>query len=195
MIRRSFILLAAFAALALGVACNGDDDPAPEATATQTEAAPTETSTPPATATSAESPAATAVEPSASPTTESTTAATEAPSGDACASLAPEAEDASFVFVTTLASGDTLESGATVEGCSRTFESNVPWSLVDREGNVLVESFSMGGGVDGPAPFEFTVEYEVTEAQVGHLFVGGNDPSDGEGFPPVTNQIPVVLLP
>ena len=53
----------------------------------------------------------------------------------------------------------------------------------------------MGGGVDGAAPFAFTVEYSVASAQVGHLFVGGDDPSDGEGFPPVTNQIPVVLLP
>lgn len=97
--------------------------------------------------------------------------------------------------MTNVTSGDTLESGDSVEGCSRTFESHVPWYLVDREGNTIAESFTMGGGVDGPAPFEFTVEYEVDEAQVGHLFVGGDDPSDGAGFPPSLNQIPVVLLP
>lgn len=124
---------------------------------------------------------------SASPTTAAT--------ADACSDLAPEAADAAFTFVTNLQSGDTLENGASVEGCSRTFESNVPWHLEDREGNVIAESFTMGGGVDGPAPFEFTVEYEVAEPQVGHLFVGGEDPSGGEGFPPVLNQIPVVLLP
>lgn len=120
---------------------------------------------------------------------------TEAPSGDACADLAPEAFDASFVFVTNVTSGAHLDSGDSVEGCSRTFESHVPWHLVDRKGNMIAESFAMGGGVDGPAPFEFTVEYEVDEAQVGHLFVGGDDPSGGEGFPPSLNQIPVVLLP
>lgn len=125
----------------------------------------------------------------------SPTATTTAASEDACADLAPEAVDAAFTFVTNLQSGDTLESGASVEGCSRTFESNVPWRLEDRDGNVIAESFTMGGGVDGPAPYEFTVEYEVDEPQVGHLFVGGDDPSGGEGFPPVLNQIPVVLLP
>ncbi|MCB9491416.1 MAG: Gmad2 immunoglobulin-like domain-containing protein [Dehalococcoidia bacterium] len=122
--------------------------------------------------------------------------ATETPmAGDACSDLAPEAADASFTFVTNVGSGDVLESGATVEGCSRTFESNVPWRLEDREGNVIAQSNTMGGGVDGPAPFEFTVDYSVSEAQIGHLFVGGEDPSDGAGFPPVLNQIPVVLQP
>lgn len=135
-----------------------------------------------------------------SATAEATSSATPESSvtpalGDACADLAPEAADASFVFVTNVTSGDTLESGDSVEGCSRTFESHVPWYLVDREGNTIAESFAMGGGSDGAAPFEFTVEYEVGEAQVGHLFVGGDDPSDGAGFPPGLNQIPVVLLP
>ncbi|MGE3961014.1 MAG: Gmad2 immunoglobulin-like domain-containing protein [Dehalococcoidia bacterium] len=124
-----------------------------------------------------------------------TPSASDSDGGDACADLAPEAADAAFTFVTNVASGDVLESGAAVEGCSRTFESNVPWRLEDREGNVIAQSFTMGGGVDGAAPFEFTVEYEVDEPQIGHLFVGGEDPSDGAGFPPVLNQVPVVLLP
>ncbi len=110
-------------------------------------------------------------------------------------SPASQAAEATFTFVTNVVSGQVLGSGDAVEGCSRTFESNVPWRLDDREGNVIAEASTMGGGVDGAAPFEFTVEYEVDEAQVGHLFVGGDDPSDGEGFPPVLNQIPVVLVP
>ena len=141
---------------------------------------------------------------SGSASAEETAVATAAPSetapattaaGDACADLAPEAVDASFTFVTNVASGDVFESGTTVEGCSRTFESNVPWRLEDREGNVIAQSNTMGGGVDGPAAFQFTVDYSVSEAQIGHLFVGGEDPSGGAGFPPVLNQIPVVLLP
>lgn len=186
-LRRPFLLGAAVLVLALGVACTDEDDsPTATPTPTPTEAS-TETPSPTATETTTETGTAT---PTATPP-----ATTLPSSGDACATLAPEAVDAAFVFVTNLTSGDTLESGATVEGCSRTFESNVPWRLVDREGNVLAESTTMGGGVDGPAPFEFTVEYELSEAQVGHLFVGGDDPSDGEGFPPSTNQIPVVLVP
>lgn len=136
---------------------------------------------------------------SASETAEATDAPSPSPTtavvGDACADLAPEAADSAFTFVANVRSGDILESGASIKGCSRTFESNVPWRLEDRAGNVIAESFAMGGGVDGPASYMFTVDYEVDEPQVGHLFVGGEDPSGGEGFPPVTNQIPVVLLP
>ena len=189
MFRRTFLLTAAVTALAFGVACTSDDDPT---------ATPTSTTTATETATSTETASPTATEApteSATATVEATPTATEAPAGDACADLAPEAADAAFVFVTNVASGATLTSGDAVEGCSRTFESHVPWYLVDREGNTIAESFAMGGGVDGPAPFEFTVEYEVDEAQVGHLFVGGDDPSGGAGFPPSLNQIPVVLLP
>src|SRR5690606_8702562 len=113
----------------------------------------------------------------------------------ACASLHPDAVEASFVFVAGIASGDALASGSTVEGCSRTFESNVTWRLVDRDGNTLADGFTMGGGVDGPAAFEFDLDYTVSEAQVGHLVVDAPDPSDGEGFPPVVNSIPVVLQP
>ena len=183
MIRRTLLISAAFAAFALGAACTSDDDSTATPDATTTATAPTATEVP------SETPNATIeATPEASPTT-------VVPSGDPCSDLAAEAVDAAFVFVITVAPGAYLESGDTVEGCSRTFESNVPWYLVDREGNTIAESFAMGGGVDGPAPFEFTVEYEVDEAQVGHLFVGGDDPSGGEGSPPSLNQIPVVLLP
>lgn len=165
----------------LAAACTGD-----EATSTPT-VAPTATTTSTATATApaTESPTATAT---------ATATPTEV-AGDACASLAPEAAEAAFTFVTNLASGQVLESGATVEGCSRTFESNVPWYLVDLDGTTIAQGHTMGGGVDGAAPFEFTVDYSVDAAQIGHLFVGGEDPSGGAGRPPVLNQIPVVLLP
>ena len=193
MIRRPFLLIAAVAALALGAACTDDEDPTstPTATATATEAA---TGTPEATETAEATATETATE-TVTETAEATPTFDPAPPADACAALAPEAADAAFVFVTNVTAGAYLESGDTVEGCSRTFESNVPWYLVDREGNRIAESFAMGGGVDGAASFEFVVEYEVAEAQVGHLFVGGDDPSDGEGFPPGLNQIPAVLLP
>ncbi len=178
-------LLGVVAAVALvGAACNGDDaTPTPAGTQTPTPT-PIVTQTPPPT------------EGTATSTPTPTPVVTETPApADACADLHPDAVEASFVFVASVASGDELPSGATVEGCSRTFESNVTWSLVDRDGNTLAEGFTMGGGVDGHATYEFDVEYEVDEAQIGHLVVEAPDPSGGEGFPPVTNRIPVVLVP
>lgn len=134
-----------------------------------------------------------------------TPAATPAP-GDAtaqatvapvtCDTLDPVLAEASFVLVTSAVAGQPVAAGDTIEGCSRTFESHVDWMLEDREGNVVASGFTMGGGVDGAGAFTFTVgAYTVAEPQVGHLVVAAPDPSGGEGFPPSTHRIPVVLLP
>lgn len=187
--RRLALIGALSAALLLGAACNDDGDATPTPTATPTAEGtapqgtqtPTETPTPIMTETPTPTPAV----------TETATPAAE----DACADLSPVAAEASFVFVANVTSGDTLASGTTVEGCSRTFESNVTWHLEDRNGDTIADGFTMGGGVDGHATYEFDVEYEVDEAQIGHLVVEAPDPSGGEGFPPVTNRIPVVLTP
>jgi hypothetical protein len=103
--------------------------------------------------------------------------------------------DKSFIIVSTPTSGTRVRSGFTAEGCSRTFESNVPWRLVDRDGNELAAGATTGGGVDGPGPFSFPVSFTVATQQIGHLEVIEDDPSDGEGFPPVRNVIPLVLNP
>ena len=101
----------------------------------------------------------------------------------------------SFVFVTAPAPGAQLFSGFTVEGCSRTFESTVNWSLHDRAGAQLASSHTMGGGFDGPARFSFTVEYDnpAGEPQVGSLRVFEVAVSEGEGYPPPEVVIPIVL--
>ncbi len=101
----------------------------------------------------------------------------------------------SFVFVTAPAPGAQLFSGFTVEGCSRTFESTVNWSLHDRAGAELVSGHTMGGGFDGPARFSFTVEYDNLAGgpQVGSLRVFEVDVSEGEGYPPPEVVIPIVL--
>jgi hypothetical protein len=103
--------------------------------------------------------------------------------------------DRSFIFVSTPTSGMRVSSGFTVKGCSRTFESNVPWRLLDRDGNQLAAGATMGGGVDGFGAFTFTVNFGVATQQIGHLEVLEDDPSDGEGSPPVRNVIPLVLNP
>jgi hypothetical protein len=60
---------------------------------------------------------------------------------------------------------------------------------------VLASGFTTGGGVDAPAPFTFTVAYSVSQRQVGHLEVFEEDVSDGAGFPPPRDVIPLVLQP
>lgn len=111
-----------------------------------------------------------------------------------CDNLDARVADASFVFVTNVGPGTVLSSGISVVGCSRTFESQVDWKVLDREGAEVGRGFTMGGGVDGAASFAFDVEYAVSETQVGHLVVAAPDPSGGEGFPPVEHRIPVLLV-
>lgn len=114
---------------------------------------------------------------------------------DVCNNSDGALTDKSFIFVARPSSGMRVQAGFTVEGCSRTFESNVPWRLVDRDGNELASGATTGGGVDGFGSFSFAVSFNVAAQQIGHLEVIEEDPSDGEGFPPVRNVIPLVLNP
>ena len=102
---------------------------------------------------------------------------------------------AAFVLATQPAAGARVSSGFSVRGCSRTFESTVMWRLLARDGSVLADGFTTGGGVDGPGPFAFTVDFAVAERQIGHLEVFEEDVSGGEGFPPGRTVVPVVLQP
>ncbi len=67
--------------------------------------------------------------------------------------------------------------------------------MLDREGKPIRTGHATGGSVDGPATFQAEVTFEVAERQVGHLEVYEEDVSDGEGFPPSRNVIPLVLEP
>lgn len=104
-------------------------------------------------------------------------------------------DDAAFVFVTSPVAGQRVGPGFPVSGCSRTFEANVQWRLLARDGSVLASGFTSGGGVDGHAPFSFTVPFTLDERQIGHLEVFDEDVSDGEGFPPGRTVVPLVLMP
>ncbi len=101
--------------------------------------------------------------------------------------------EAALVIVRSPESGDTVASGFEVSGCSRTHESNVVWRLLDRSGAVIAEGFTSGGGFDGPGEFSFRVEYESTEAQFAHLEVFELDESEGQGFPPPRDVVPLWL--
>ena len=115
---------------------------------------------------------------------------------DVCRNPDGALTDASFIFVTSPRSGERVSSAFIVRGCSRTFESNVPWRLFDESGAELASGFTLGGGISGPAAFSFSVNYAVPSRQIGHLEVVEDDPSGGEGPRTVTrNVIPLVLHP
>lgn len=105
--------------------------------------------------------------------------------------------DKTFVIVSTPTSGMRVRSGFDVKGCSNTFESSVTWRLLDRPGNELASGHTTGGGMDGFAPFSFTVAFTVASPQIGHLEVTEYNPADDSegGFPAMRNVIPLVLLP
>lgn len=114
---------------------------------------------------------------------------------DACVNDDGAFNEGAFVIATEPDAGERVESGFTVEGCSRTFESNVNWKLVGKDGSELASGNTQGGGVDGPGDFSFTVPYQVDAQQIGHLEVFEEDVSDGEGFPPGRTVLPLVLKP
>lgn len=120
-----------------------------------------------------------------------------APGGgtDACDFSDGALNDAAFVIATAPLAGARVSSGFAVAGCSRTFESTVNWRLFARDGGVLAEGFTSGGGVDGPGPFAFAVTFAVAERQIGRLEVFEEDASDGEGFPTGRTVLPLVLAP
>lgn len=114
---------------------------------------------------------------------------------DVCADADGALSKSAFVIATAPRPGERVQSGFQVTGCSRTFESTVVWKLLSKKGNVLASGHTTGGGTDGPGPFAFSVAYNVTERQIGHLEVYEEDASDGEGYPPGRNVIPLVLQP
>ena len=113
---------------------------------------------------------------------------------DVCSNDDGALSEPGFVIVASPNPGERVSSGFTVTGCSRTFESNVPWRLLDEAGSELASGSTTGGGVDGPGDFSFTVSFTVPERQIGQLEVIEEDPSGGEGArAPVRNVIPLVL--
>jgi len=114
---------------------------------------------------------------------------------DACGNDDGAFDEAAFIIAIKPEAGERVESGFEVEGCSRSFESNVQWKLLARDGAVLASGNTQGGGVDGLGDFSFTVPYSVDARQIGHLEVFADDPSDGEGFPPGRTVLPLVLKP
>ena len=103
-------------------------------------------------------------------------------------------ENAPFVFVQSPRSGEHVESGFGVAGCSRTFEGNVIWRLLARDGSTLASGSTQGGSTSA-GRFSFAVRYALRAGQVGRLEVDEPAVTQTEGFPPVRNSVPLVLAP
>ena len=110
-----------------------------------------------------------------------------------CANDDGALDNTPFVFVDAPRSGERVLNGFRVSGCSSTFEANVNWRLLARNGQVLATGFTQGGGSD-PGPFSFAVDYPLGARQVGQLEVY-EPTTTTEGFPPVKNVLPLVLEP
>lgn len=115
------------------------------------------------------------------------------PTADNCDEPDPLFANGAFVIVTEPYAGDTVGADFRVVGCSRTFESNVVWTLRGRDGRTLASGFASGGGVDGVAHFAFTVSYGPTVKEIGSLEVAEPRVTDDEGFPPVSVVLPLAL--
>lgn len=122
-------------------------------------------------------------------------AATGGTGAAVCSNADGALDNAAFVIADAPAAGARVSSGFAVSGCSRTFESTVVWRLLARDGSVLNQGNTTGGGVDGFGPFSFAVPFTVGERQIGHLEVFEEDASDGEGNPPGRTVLPLVLQP
>lgn len=85
--------------------------------------------------------------------------------------------------------GDEVKSGFVVKGNARTFESSVSIRLLDSEGNVLAESFTLANAPDVGqfGPFEKQLNFQ-TESETGTLEVFQASAKDG-------SEIDKVIIP
>ena len=74
-----------------------------------------------------------------------------------------------------------VESPIDVTGMGRAFEGDFRWQLYDRDGLLLAEGNSMVGGGPEFAPMSFSVNYTVSQPQLGSLIVWWDSPADGGG--------------
>jgi len=81
--------------------------------------------------------------------------------------------------------GETVTSPVTVSGQANAFEANVPWRVLDQDGEVVEEGFTMTSEGQTFAPFSFTVELEPGQYTVE---ISEDDPSDGAAGEPMTDS-------
>jgi germination protein M len=97
------------------------------------------------------------------------------------------------VFVDAPAAGAVYRSGDAVTGMAAVFEATFQYRLEAADGTVLAEDFAMTDEGMGWGSFEFTIDYDVTEQQLGTLTVWEESAKDGSEQ--ALRVTPVVLVP
>lgn len=137
---------------------------------------------------------------SVSPSPDEVTSPTDEATGGTAASspcdqYEPESQVSDNVLAIDSPSADsTFPPGSTVAGCTNAFEASFQWELLGADGEVLAsgnETATCGSGCLGA--FEFTVDYEVDEAQEGTLRLFVESAEDGSTQ--MENEVSVQLLP
>jgi hypothetical protein len=95
-----------------------------------------------------------------------------------------------FVQIDTPREGATASSPLTVTGEANVFEANVPWRVLDADGAVVEEGFTMTSEAFRFAPYSFTVDLEPGTYTVE---VTEDDPSDGEMGTPMSDTRTVTV--
>ncbi len=80
-----------------------------------------------------------------------------------------------------------------VTGVGAAFEATFEYALTDNEGLIIAEGFAMTTNGMGWGAFDFTIDYLVDTAQLGHLIVWINSAEDGSRID--VREYPVYLVP
>lgn len=80
-----------------------------------------------------------------------------------------------------------------VTGFGAVFEANFQYALADDDGLIIAEGFAMTNNGTGWGGFDFTIDYEVDQRQVGALIVWAGSAQDGSRID--IREYPVVLTP
>jgi len=96
-----------------------------------------------------------------------------------------------FITVTSLVIDQEIESPVLVQGESNTFEANVRIRIKDDNGNVLADTFTMGGAYGEMKPFSMEVVYDSPSVPTGVVGVFENSAKDGSEINRIT--VPVIF--
>jgi len=102
-------------------------------------------------------------------------------------------EFAAAITVETPVYGGPAGNPLRVTGFGALFEATFQYALADDDGQILEEGIAMTNNGTGWGGFDFTIDYEVDERQVGALIVWANSAKDGSQVD--VREYPVVLRP
>lgn len=97
------------------------------------------------------------------------------------------------VAVETPTYGGPANNPLRVTGVGAAFEATFAYALTDNEGLIIADGFAMTTNGMGWGAFDFTIDFQVDAAQLGHLIVSINSAEDGSHID--IREYPVYLVP